>query len=59
MKKSPHQWPTDGATRKYVDRANDRLTARIDRQTEKIRALTKSLRFVEDLLVQIHGERRR
>ncbi len=43
MKKGPHQWPTDAATRKYVDRATDRLTARIDRQSEKLRGLQADL----------------
>ncbi len=39
MKEGPHQWPSGAATRKYVDRATDRLTVRLDRQTEKIRGL--------------------
>ncbi len=39
MKEGPHQWPSGAATRKYVDRAVDRLTVRIDRQNEKIRGL--------------------
>ncbi len=43
MKKGPHQWPTDAATRKYVDRATDRLGTRLDRQTEKIRGLQADL----------------
>ncbi len=43
MKDSKHPWPTNGATRKYVDRATDRLAVRCDRQTEKIRGLQADL----------------
>ncbi len=39
MKDGPHQWPSGAATRKYVDRAADRLGVRCDRQAEKIRGL--------------------
>ncbi len=42
-KPSTHQWPTNGATRAYVDRANDRLTARLDRLVEKNRKLTAAM----------------
>ncbi len=42
-KPSQHQWPTNGATRAYVDRVGDRLTARVDRLVEKNRVLTKEL----------------
>ncbi len=43
MKEGPHQWPSGAATRKYVDRAKDQLTVRLDRQTEKIRGLQADL----------------
>ncbi len=43
MKDGPHQWPTGAATRKYVDRATDRLGVRCDRQAEKIRGLQADL----------------
>ncbi len=31
MKYSKYQWPTDGATRKYVDKQVDKLLRRIQR----------------------------
>jgi len=43
MKKGPHQWPTDAATRKYVDRATDRLGTRLDRHMEKIRGISADI----------------
>ncbi len=43
MKDGPHQWPSGAATRKYVDRAVDRLGVRCDRQAEKIRGLQADL----------------
>ncbi len=32
-----HPWPTDGATRKFVDRKIDKLANRIDRVVERVR----------------------
>ncbi len=43
MKKGPHQWPSDAATRKYVDRASDRLGTRMDRHVERVRGLQADL----------------
>ncbi len=54
-----HPWPTDGATRKYVDRATDALHNRLDRQTEKIRDLKDLIQSVQDTLVALHGAGRR
>lgn len=45
-----HPWPTDGATRKYVDRNFDRLTRRVDRQGESIRDLKARLFVLEEIL---------
>ncbi len=45
-----HPWPTNGATRKYVDRGDDRLAARIDRWSEKIRQLQAELVTVRKAL---------
>ncbi len=56
MKKKPHQWPTDGATRKYVDRVNDRLTVRLDRQNEKIRALKEEIMVLGRLVRAFIGD---
>lgn len=42
-KPSKHQWPTNGATRAYVDRATDRLTARVDRLVAKNREIKAEL----------------
>ncbi len=39
MKDGPHQWPSGAATRKYVDRATDRLGTRMDRHVERVRGL--------------------
>lgn len=58
-KNSPHQWPTNGATRAYVDSAVDRLTARVDRLVAKNRLQTASIRALEDALVARHGAGRR
>ncbi len=59
MKKGPHQWPTDAATRRYVDRATDRLGTRLDRQSEKIRGLKADLTLVNQrlhaLLMEVRG----
>ncbi len=43
MKDGPHQWPSGAATRKYVDRATDRLAVRHDRMAEKVRGLQADL----------------
>lgn len=59
MRKAQHMWPTDGATRKQLDRVNDRLTVRIDRLNEKVRELRTIVHDLQDLVVQVHGERRR
>ncbi len=50
MKEGPHQWPSGAATRKYVDRANDRFSVRLDRQSEKIRELSQELKELRGLL---------
>ncbi len=52
-KSSPHQWPTNGATRAYVDRATDRLTARIDRMVEKNRRLQAELVTLRKRVVEL------
>ncbi len=56
MKKKPHQWPTDGATMKYVDRVNDRLTMRIDKLLSRVRdqqsELTDLGRLVRAFIVE-------
>ncbi len=59
MKFKDSPWPTDGATRKYVDRAFDRLTVRIDRLVEKNREQTLEIRALQDALVIAHGAGRR
>ncbi len=58
-----HPWPTNGATRKYVDRATDRLNNRCDKQTEKIRGLQadivllkQHLDVVRVLVVDLSGK---
>ncbi len=43
VKGGPHQWPTDAATRKYVDRGYDRLQGRIDRLNTQINDLSTEL----------------
>jgi len=50
MKDGPHQWPSGAATRKYVDKANDRLTVRLDRQSEKLRVQALELKELRGLL---------
>ncbi len=45
-----HPWPTNGATRKYVDRATDRLNNRCDKQVERIRGLQADLELVKQQL---------
>ncbi len=52
-KPSKHQWPTNGATRAYVDRACDRLTARVDRLVERNRELRAELVTIRKALVGI------
>ncbi len=47
MKKKPHSWPTDGATMKYVDRVNDRLTMRIDKLLSRVRAQAIDLKELQ------------
>ncbi len=49
MKKKPHQWPTDGATMKYVDRVTDRLTMRIDKLLSRVRSVQSRLAWLEAL----------
>ncbi len=57
MKKKPHQWPTDGATMKYVDRVNDRLTMRIDKLLSRQRDTAKELAILGRLVrAYISGE---
>ncbi len=55
----PHQWPTGAATRKYVDRATDRLNNRCDKQTDRIRGLQAELVLVNQrlhaLLLEVRG----
>ncbi len=59
MKYKENAWPTDGATRKYVDRAVDRLTVRIDRLVEKNRDQSREIKNLQDALVVAHGAGRR
>ncbi len=56
MKEGPHQWPSGAATRKYVDRANDRLTVRLDRQSQKIRDLSAVIKRLEGWVAGFLGE---
>ncbi len=49
MKKKPHQWPTDGATMKYVDRVNDRLTVRIDKLLTRVRSLQTDMAVLHEM----------
>ncbi len=55
MKDGPHQWPSGAATRKYVDRATDRLGVRCDRQTERIRGLQADLVLLRNQLEVMHA----
>ncbi len=52
MKEGPHQWPSGAATRKYCDRAYDRLTVRIDRLVERNRVLAKQLHDLKAWIVE-------
>lgn len=45
-----HPWPTDGATRKYVDRANDKLILRLDRISKTNRELKRKIVLIEEFL---------
>ncbi len=54
MKKGPHQWPTDAATRKYVDRATDRLGTRMDRHVDRVRGLQADLVLLRAQLEVLH-----
>ncbi len=56
MKKGPHQWPTDAATRKYVDVKFDRLTVRIDKLLSRVRSLRSDMKNVEDFLSKLDFE---
>ena len=55
MKDGPHQWPSGAATRKYVDRAHDRLTVRIDRLVEKNRYLSQQIHDLKSWIVEHIG----
>ncbi len=43
-----HQWPTDGVTKKALDRVDDRLGRRCDRAVERIRKLEQRLSLFEE-----------
>ncbi len=47
MKKGQHPWPTDGVTRRQLDRAVDIWQAKYDRIVRKWEALTVRLRTAE------------
>ncbi len=55
-KPSKHQWPTNGATRAYVDRGLDRMTARVDRLVERNRELRAELVTIRKALIGILEE---
>ncbi len=50
MKDGPHQWPSGAATRKYVDRADDRMTVRMDRLTARVRGLQADIVLIRGQL---------
>ncbi len=54
MKEGPHQWPSGAATRKYVDRATDRLGTRMDRHVERVRGLMADLTLLKAQLEVLH-----
>ncbi len=50
-----HPWPTDGITKRQLDRQTDRLDKRIDLYREKIQSLTQRVAVLEDrVLIFLH-----
>ena len=46
MKYKKYPWPTDGATRKFVENHIDRLTHRLERAEASVDRLTKELKVL-------------
>ncbi len=53
MKYGKHAWPTDGVTKKQLDRESDRAKIRHERQQKSIEKLAVRLRRVEAILSKI------
>lgn len=45
-----HPWPTDGATRKYVDRKTDRMDRRLDGHSDMLGRLKQRIIDIEEFL---------
>lgn len=45
-----HPWPTDGVTKKQLDRANDRLERRLDLSRKKEADLHSRVQLIEEFL---------
>lgn len=45
-----HPWPTDGATRKYVDRITDRHDRRLDGHSNMLGRLKERILLIEEFL---------
>ncbi len=46
-----HPWPTDGVTKKQVDRIDDRLGRRMDRAVERIRKLEAAIAELRSVVI--------
>ncbi len=49
MTNRSHPWPTDGVTKKQLDRLSDKMTRRVDHWADKVRGLEAA---IETLQVQ-------
>ncbi len=56
MKFKGHQWPTDGVTRKYVDRWADRFLNKLDRVNKRYDALRERIVHLESVVTRYEKE---
>ncbi len=54
MRKASHQWPTDGATKKYVDRASDKQQYQIERLKDQHSRLIVRMLALEEQIARWH-----
>ncbi len=51
MTSRQHPWPTDGVTKKQLDRLSDRTTRRIDHWADKVRQMELQISKMEQQMI--------